>query len=48
MQWPLTSQSHGSVSQREQFFFVTDLTPRELEISMGLRIADKDINDQDT
>jgi hypothetical protein len=21
MQWPLTSQSHGSVSQREQLFF---------------------------
>jgi hypothetical protein len=29
MQWPLTSQSHGSVSPREQlFFFVTDQTPR--------------------
>jgi hypothetical protein len=29
MQWPLTSQLHGSVSQREQlFFFVTDQTPR--------------------
>jgi hypothetical protein len=28
MQWPLTSQLHGSVSQREQlFFFVTDQTP---------------------
>jgi hypothetical protein len=29
MQWPLTSQSHGTVSQKEQlFFFVTDQTPR--------------------
>jgi hypothetical protein len=29
MHWPLTSQLHGSVSQREQlFFFVTDQTPR--------------------
>jgi hypothetical protein len=30
MQWPLTSQPHGSVSQREQLFcfFVTDQTPR--------------------
>jgi hypothetical protein len=28
MQWPLTSQWHGSVSQREQFVFVTDQTPR--------------------
>jgi hypothetical protein len=29
MQWPLISQLHGSVSQREQlFFFVTDQTPR--------------------
>jgi hypothetical protein len=28
MQWPLTSQSHGSVSQREQLdFFVTHQTP---------------------
>jgi hypothetical protein len=28
MQWPLTSQSHGSVSQREQLdFFVMDQTP---------------------
>jgi hypothetical protein len=28
IQWPLTSQLHGSISQREQlFFFVTDLTP---------------------
>jgi hypothetical protein len=29
MQWPLTSQLHGSVSQREQLFcfFVTDQTP---------------------
>jgi hypothetical protein len=28
IQWPLTSQLHGSVSQREQlFFFVTDQTP---------------------
>jgi hypothetical protein len=26
MQWPLTSQSHGSVSQREQFF-IMDQTP---------------------
>jgi hypothetical protein len=30
MQWPLTSQLHGSVSQREQLvvFFITDQTPR--------------------
>jgi hypothetical protein len=28
MQWPLTSQLHGSVSQREQLYFVTDQTPR--------------------
>jgi hypothetical protein len=29
MQWPLTSQLHGSVSQREQLvFFVTDQNPR--------------------
>jgi hypothetical protein len=29
MHWPLTSQLHGSVSQREQLFFsVTDQTPR--------------------
>jgi hypothetical protein len=29
MQWPLTSQSHGSFSQREQlYFFATDQTPR--------------------
>jgi hypothetical protein len=27
MQWPLTSQLHGSVSQREQLFFITDQTP---------------------
>jgi hypothetical protein len=28
MQWPLTSQLHGSVSQREQLvFFVMDQTP---------------------
>jgi hypothetical protein len=28
MQWPLTSQLHGSVSHREQlFFFITDQTP---------------------
>jgi hypothetical protein len=30
MQWPLTSQLHGSVSQREQLFFFTDQTPRML------------------
>jgi hypothetical protein len=31
MQWPLTSQSRGSVSQRQHlvFFFVTDQTPRQ-------------------
>jgi hypothetical protein len=29
MQWPLTYQSHASVSQREPFF-VTDQTPRPL------------------
>jgi hypothetical protein len=29
MQWPLTSQYHGSFSQREiLFFFVMDQTPR--------------------
>jgi hypothetical protein len=29
LQWPLTSQLHGSVSQRKQLvFFVTDQTPR--------------------
>jgi hypothetical protein len=28
MQWPLTSQLHGSFSQREQLVFVTDQTPR--------------------
>jgi hypothetical protein len=28
MQWPLPFQSHGSFSQREQLFFVTDQTPR--------------------
>jgi hypothetical protein len=27
MQWPLTSQSHGSVSQRQQLFFGMDQTP---------------------
>jgi hypothetical protein len=27
MQWPLTSLSRGSFSQREQLFFVTDQTP---------------------
>jgi hypothetical protein len=27
MQWPLTSQSHGSVSQREQLVFIMDWTP---------------------
>jgi hypothetical protein len=27
MQWPLTSQSHGSVSKRKISFFVTDQTP---------------------
>jgi hypothetical protein len=32
MQWPLTSQSHGSDSQRDQLvFFVKDLTPRPLK-----------------
>jgi hypothetical protein len=28
MQWPLTSQSHGSVSQMNNWFFVMDQTPR--------------------
>jgi hypothetical protein len=28
MQWPLTSQLPGSVSQREQLFFVTNQTTR--------------------
>jgi hypothetical protein len=28
IQWPLTSQLQGSVSQREQLFFVTEQTPR--------------------
>jgi hypothetical protein len=30
MQCPLTSQSHGSVTQREQVFFVTDQTRRQV------------------
>jgi hypothetical protein len=29
MQWPLTSQSHGTFL-KEHFFFVTDQTPRPL------------------
>jgi hypothetical protein len=27
MQWPLTSQLHGSVSEENNWFFVTDQTP---------------------
>jgi hypothetical protein len=34
MQWPLTSQSHGSVSQREQWVFQqVDLIAADLTIS---------------
>jgi hypothetical protein len=37
MQWPLTSQLHGSVSQREQLvFFVTDQTPRPYDNNIFL------------
>jgi hypothetical protein len=36
MQWPLTSQSHGSVSQREQLVFCSgsNSTPVQYDLSM--------------
>jgi hypothetical protein len=37
MQWPLTSQLRGSVSQGEQMdFFVTDLTPTNAVVTYVL------------
>jgi hypothetical protein len=39
MQWPLTSQSHGSVSQREQLdFFVMDQTPCPKRLLLKVRL----------
>jgi hypothetical protein len=36
MQWPLTSQSHGSVSQREQlvFHYGSNSTPRHIHVDL--------------
>jgi hypothetical protein len=39
MQWPLTSQSHGSFSQREQLFFVMYQTPGPLAKLVSLARA---------
>jgi hypothetical protein len=40
MQWPLTSQSHGSILKANNYFFIRDQTPRpEIENIFAFEIA---------
>jgi hypothetical protein len=41
MQWPLTSQSHGSVSQREQLFFCYESNTRQVFNTPKVYLHDK-------
>jgi hypothetical protein len=48
MQWPLTSQSHGSASQREQLVIhVTDQTPRSTQQMVVLVFGAEDGSEED-